>query len=56
MSLDFITWSAVALLRTELAQGFLHAPEPDALDHPGVVYRPVVRESPEVLGRDRLDR
>jgi hypothetical protein len=35
MALDFITWSAVALLRTDLAQGFLHAPEPDALDHPG---------------------
>lgn len=35
MALDFIAWSAVALLRTELARGFLHVPEPDALDQPG---------------------
>src|SRR6202035_4799055 len=35
MALDFIAWSAVALLRTELAQSFLHAPEPDALEQPG---------------------
>ena len=35
MALDFIAWSAVALLRTDLAQGFLHAPEPDALEQPG---------------------
>ena len=35
MALDFIAWSAVALLRTELAHGFLHAPEPDALEQPG---------------------
>jgi len=35
MALDFIAWSGVALLRTELAQGFLHAPEPDALEQPG---------------------
>jgi hypothetical protein len=35
MALDFIAWSAVALLRTELAQDFLHAPEPDALEQPG---------------------
>lgn len=35
MALDFIAWSAVALLRTGQAQGFLHAPEPDALEQPG---------------------
>jgi hypothetical protein len=35
MALDFIAWSAVALLRTELAKDFLHAPEPDALEQPG---------------------
>lgn len=35
MALDFIAWSAVALLRTGQAEGFLHAPEPDALEQPG---------------------
>lgn len=35
MALDFIAWSAVALLRTGLAQDFLAAPEPDALERPG---------------------
>jgi hypothetical protein len=35
MALDFIAWSAVALLRTGLAENFLVAPEPDALEQPG---------------------
>jgi hypothetical protein len=35
MALDFIAWSAVALLRTGLAQDILSAPEPDALEAPG---------------------
>jgi hypothetical protein len=35
MALDFLAWSAVALLRTELARDFLAAPEPDALEQPG---------------------
>ena len=35
MALDFIAWSAVALLRTGLARDFLAAPEPDALERPG---------------------
>lgn len=35
MALDFIAWSAVALLRTGLAQDVLSAPEPDALESPG---------------------
>src|SRR5581483_10292214 len=35
MALDFISWSAIALLRTGLAQRFLDTPEPDALEQPG---------------------
>jgi hypothetical protein len=35
MALDYIAWSAVALLRTGLAAGFMSAPEPDALERPG---------------------
>jgi hypothetical protein len=35
MALDFIAWTAVALLRTGQAPGFWHAPEPDALYQPG---------------------
>jgi hypothetical protein len=35
MALDYIAWSAVALLRTGLAQDILTAPEPDALELPG---------------------
>lgn len=34
MALDYIAWSAVALLRTGLAQHILDAPEPDALESP----------------------
>lgn len=35
MALDFIAWSAVALIRTGMAENFLVAPEPDALEQPG---------------------
>jgi hypothetical protein len=35
MALDFIAWSAVALLRMGIAQQVMNVPEPDALDAPG---------------------
>lgn len=35
MALDFIAWSAVALLRLGVAQQLMDAPEPDALEAPG---------------------
>lgn len=45
MALDYIAWSAVALLRTGLAQDILTAPEPDALESPGWYTDPLWGEA-----------
>jgi len=57
MALDFIAWSAVALLRTGIARQQMDVPEPDALDVPGWYTDPLFAKAKRYWdGADWTDR
>jgi hypothetical protein len=57
MALDFIAWSAVALLRLGIAQQLMDVPEPDALDAPGWYTDPLFAKAKRYWdGTDWTDR